>query len=237
MTELRGIQDGFSITLKGENWPEKLNDLASKLETPGTGPNRQPQRVWLDAGDCPPSTFELEQLAWMLEMHGLQLEWWMEDVKTGRGAARSEGTNFPPAEKRQTPPHGTRPENQGPDEVRQEDQNLWSEAALVSRTVRSGQLVRYPGSVVVLGDVNPGAAVVADGNVIVWGRMRGAAHAGAAGDDKAVVGALELAPEQLRIAGHAARASELKREPAPYAEIARARRGRILFEAWDDAMG
>ena len=83
-----------------------------------------------------------------------------------------------------------------------------SEGLLVRRTVRSGQVVRHPGHVVVIGDVNAGAEIVAGGDVVVWGKLRGVVHAGAMGDEEAVVCALWMAPIQLRIGKHVARPPE-----------------------------
>jgi len=67
-------------------------------------------------------------------------------------------------------------------------------------TVRSGTLVSYEGNLVIIGDVNPGGEVIAAGNVIVMGTLRGMVHAGADGNKEAVVAALSLQPTQLRIA-------------------------------------
>lgn len=67
--------------------------------------------------------------------------------------------------------------------------------------LRSGQRIKYEGSVVIMGDVNPGSEVIADGNVVVLGALKGMAHAGAAGDGSCFVSALLLTPTQLRIAG------------------------------------
>ncbi len=67
-------------------------------------------------------------------------------------------------------------------------------------TVRSGQLINYDGNLVIIGDVNPGAEVVATGNVIVMGSLRGIVHAGADGNKEAIVVAFNLNPTQLRIA-------------------------------------
>lgn len=67
-------------------------------------------------------------------------------------------------------------------------------------TVRSGQVLRHLGNIVVVGDVNPGAEIIASGDIVVFGILRGQAHAGAQGDLGASVTALELAPTQLRIA-------------------------------------
>ncbi|CEP67055.1 Septum formation inhibitor MinC [Moorella glycerini] len=79
---------------------------------------------------------------------------------------------------------------------------------LVCRTVRSGQRFKYPGNVVVMGDVHPGGEIVASGHVIVMGTLRGVVHAGAEGDEKAVVMAFRLQPTQLRIAGYITRAPD-----------------------------
>lgn len=70
---------------------------------------------------------------------------------------------------------------------------------MLRRTLRSGQTVRYGGNVVVMGDVNPGASIEADGDVIVLGSLRGQAHAGASGREGAIVMAMGMHPTQLRI--------------------------------------
>ena len=76
---------------------------------------------------------------------------------------------------------------------------------LVQRSLRSGQNVNFDGNVVVLGDVNPGAEIIASGHILVMGVLRGLVHAGATGEDEATVTALTLSPTQLRIASHITR--------------------------------
>jgi len=78
----------------------------------------------------------------------------------------------------------------------------------ITRHLRSGQRVSYAGNVVVLGDVNPGAEIVATGHIMVMGTLRGLAHAGCKGDERAIVTALKLSPTQLRIATHITHAPE-----------------------------
>lgn len=104
------------------------------------------------------------------------------------------------------------------------------ECLFVQRTLRSGHQVHFPGHVVVLGDVNPGAEIVAGGNVIVWGRLRGTVHAGAGGQDTAVVCALDLAPTQLRIGAHIAVSPDRRGKPRP--ETAVIRDGQLVAEPW-----
>ncbi|MEB3277248.1 MAG: septum site-determining protein MinC [Cyanobacteriota bacterium] len=72
-------------------------------------------------------------------------------------------------------------------------------------TLRAGDQLECEGSLLVLGDVNPGARVTASGHVLVWGTLRGVAHAGCQGDSSARITALQLRPLQLRIADAVAR--------------------------------
>ena len=66
--------------------------------------------------------------------------------------------------------------------------------------LRSGQSIRYSGSVVIIGDVNPGSQVIAEGHVIVLGALKGMVHAGCTGNRDCFVSALVFLPTQLRIA-------------------------------------
>jgi septum site-determining protein MinC len=75
-------------------------------------------------------------------------------------------------------------------------------------TLRSGMEIRHSGTVVVLGDINPGGCIVAAGDILVWGRLRGVAHAGCQGNAQALIMALQMEPTQLRIADYVARAPE-----------------------------
>ena len=80
-------------------------------------------------------------------------------------------------------------------------------------TVRSGEYLDSPGDLLILGDVNPGAKVSAEGNIIIWGRLLGIAHAGTKGNSKATISALQLRPVQLRIAKKVARGPKEKPQP------------------------
>jgi septum site-determining protein MinC len=82
-------------------------------------------------------------------------------------------------------------------------------------TLRGGQTLHNLGNIIVIGDVNPGAELIASGDVVVFGSLRGVAHAGAQGDASARVVALELAPTQLRIATMIATSDRDSVEPGP----------------------
>ena len=81
----------------------------------------------------------------------------------------------------------------------------------------------------VIGDVNPGAEVVATGDVVIFGNLRGVAHAGADGDTSAAIIALNLHPIQLRIAGYIGRSPDLKLKSDTYPEIAQVEDGNIVI--------
>jgi septum site-determining protein MinC len=74
--------------------------------------------------------------------------------------------------------------------------------------LRSGEHLQSDGTVLLLGDLNPGGQISAAGHVLVWGRLRGIAHAGCRGDRSARIVALQLRPLQLRIAEVVARGPE-----------------------------
>ncbi|MEH2286299.1 septum site-determining protein MinC [Nostoc sp.] len=82
------------------------------------------------------------------------------------------------------------------------------DALYLEMTVRSGVEIRHPGTVIILGDLNPGGIVIADGDIIIWGRLRGIAHAGAGGNRECLIMTLQMEPTQLRIADAVARAPE-----------------------------
>ncbi|MBR4874241.1 MAG: hypothetical protein IKU87_00220 [Clostridia bacterium] len=68
------------------------------------------------------------------------------------------------------------------------------------RTIKSGETVEYDNNLVVIGDVEVGAKIVAGGNVFVLGSLFGSVHAGAGGKKDAAIVAMKLMPEKLLIA-------------------------------------
>ena len=118
------------------------------------------------------------------------------------------------------------------DDVLYEDD---SNCKAVFGTLRSGQRIETPFSLIVVGDVNPGADLVAGGDIIVMGSLRGTAHA-AAYDEHAtdrVVIALQMAPIQLRIGSVISRGSG---EAGSEAEVARIEDRRIVVEPFNARM-
>ena len=105
------------------------------------------------------------------------------------------------------------------------DENLTiSKTHFHQGTVRAGEYLDSPGDLLILGDVNPGAKVSAEGNIIIWGRLLGIAHAGSKGNSQATISALQLRPVQLRIA------KKIARGPKERAQLGIAEQARIDLE-------
>ena len=75
-----------------------------------------------------------------------------------------------------------------------------SETKFYNGALRSGQKIEFEGRIVVIGDVNDGAEVVAGDNIIVLGTLRGLAHAGAKGNKDAIIATNSIEASQIRIA-------------------------------------
>ena len=110
---------------------------------------------------------------------------------------------------------------------------------IVQHGLRAGFRGEYRGSVVVLGDVNPGAELIAAGDVIVMGALRGVVHAGADGRSDAIVYARPIASAQIRIASALARSADdnsleamRRMHERPEAELARLQDGVIQIESY-----
>lgn len=84
-----------------------------------------------------------------------------------------------------------------------------AEPLYLQSTVRSGVEIRHPGTIFICGDLNPGGKAIAAGDIFVWGRLRGIAHAGAQGNHQCRIAALQMEFTQLRIADAVARAPRL----------------------------
>jgi septum site-determining protein MinC len=120
---------------------------------------------------------------------------------------------------------------QGTTDYVQRDPRESEDTLFLRRTVRSGQAIHHHSNVIVLGDVNPGAEIIAGGDIIVWGVLRGMVHAGYPDNENALVCSLQLSPVQLRIAHLLSRPPEgFEAQQLP--EVASIRQEQIVVETW-----
>jgi septum site-determining protein MinC len=210
--------------LAGRDWQADLRVLETRL-----GQNAaffRGGRVALDVGGRDLGRAEIEKVRSLLARHQVDLFAVVSESPMTEAAAQEVGLviDLGPVRPREPEPAAKSAAGGG-------EEPLAMDSLMVRRTLRSGQSLRHPGHVVVIGDVNPGAEVVAGGDILVWGRVRGVVHAGALGDERAVICALDLAPTQLRIAGHIARSPEDKRRK-PVPEMASVRDRQIEAVSW-----
>jgi len=241
---IRGTSQGLVITLGPGDLGALLRELDERLSS--TASFFRGGRVALHVGPRELTTEELEALGQTISRNGVSLWAVIGDSAATQAAAEALGleTTFGPQvilppEAASTPrPERDEGRDKGQLETEVEDATLRLAqdadlGVLIRRTLRSGQVVQYPGHVVVIGDVNPGAEIIAGGDVVVWGKLRGIVHAGATGDDEAVVCALSLAPLQLRIGNHIARAPEGREDLPERPEMASVQDGEIVAEPWE----
>jgi septum site-determining protein MinC len=221
LIHIKGIRDGLLITLDGASWPELATAFVKNVDERSSF--FQGARVALDVGVNELRVAELSALRDQLSERGIALWAVLSESPVTERTAQNLGL-------------ATRLSKPRPVQFREAAEELPEDAAQwVKGPLRSGGRVLFEGNVVVMGDVNPGAEIIAGGSVVVWGRLRGVVHAGAQGDEKAVVCALEMAPTQLRIASEIAISPKKQGKSQP--EIARLKDGQLVAEPWQELTG
>ena len=145
---------------------------------------------------CEPAVLERERER-ITNLLALQPTTAPEHSSNGHKAQIQPGENEPEPAK-----HYTTDQSNEPDYQTMAEQRHGVPALMVRRTCRSGEELTFPGNVVVMGNVNPGAQIAARGDILVFGALRGAAHAGCQGDASAVILAMSTASPHLRIADY-----------------------------------
>ncbi len=213
---VKGIHEGLLITLAEGNWEDAFPSLLNHLDS-------KPDfffgaKAILQLGAYDLHAADLAKLRSALADRGMGLQTVISESVTTNRAAQDLGieTALPKRDVK---------------ESAFSTELIGSEAIFLRQTLRSGNSIHFPGHVVVLGDVNPGAEIIAGGSIIVWGHLRGTVHAGALGETACVVCAMDLSPMQLRIAGFAATSPSRRGKSQP--EIAFLREGQLVAEPWN----
>ena len=215
--QIKGIREGLLITVRNDDWPEAKAELQEQIKEQSEF--LRGGRLILDVGNHVIRAAELGQLRDMLTDDGLSLWAILSNSQVTQQNAQLLGL-------------ATRINKPSPEQTTHTIETVLTgeEAVLVRRTLRSGYSLQYFGHVIVIGDVNPGSEIVAGGDVVVWGRLRGMVHAGAEGNQDAVVCAMDLAPTQLRISDHIATTPKRRGKPQP--EMACIVDGQVVAVPW-----
>jgi septum site-determining protein MinC len=229
---IKGRSDGLVIEIGKGSWSEILATLDDRLQQSASFFRNA--RVALDLGARATTEAELTPLLDLLKTHGLTLGSVRTSTERTFQAALALGLTSTLESAEGVPVADAAPATT----------NTTVSAYFVYRGyLRSGHRLQRKENVLVIGDVNPGAEVSSDGDVLVWGRLRGVVHAGAKGNVRAIVAALDLEPTQLRIAdvmtiGPDPRPGQpgkwfWKRSATKRPEIARIVSETISIEEWD----
>jgi septum site-determining protein MinC len=235
---IKGIRDGLLITIGPGDYTSLFDELTAELAA------RQGflegSRVALSTVGSTLTRDDLTAVQTLLAEHGMALWAVLADREETKEAARGLGlaTRLPGSNTDlngnvlQAPSLLEGPASSLPSTSSiGGTQAAGSNGLVLRETIRSGRSIYHEGHVVVIGDVNPGAEIIAGGDVVVWGKLRGLVHAGAMGDTTAVICALELIPTQLRIADQIAIAPHDQRRQATPEKVSM-HNGRIVAEAW-----
>jgi septum site-determining protein MinC len=237
LVAIRGTKHGLTITLQEGPIPETLAELNERLSrTASFFRGAQVTLVVENSKVGPPQLADINR---MLGPHDITLRRIATDNAALASAGESLGLQvaatstvgeiMSEAASRPVRPAEAAPAVAAEPEVVSGEEGY--PAIVLRRTLRSGASIRHEGHIIVVGDVNPGAELIAAGDVIVWGKLRGLVHAGALGDSNAIVCALRFEPTQLRIGNSIARMPEgRKRKSAP--QIAAMRDGKIEVVEW-----
>lgn len=224
--QFQGTRNGLLVRFDDEGDFDRLKELlAEKLNT--ARKFFHGSAITLDVGSRVLTSEQLLEIeAMFTSRYGIRVLQVVNGLAAGEGPG--EGGEAPSPG--QAAAGGARPRGALPGAELSEGDTL-----LVRRTVRSGQRIAYDGNIVVLGDVNPGGELVASGDVLVMGALRGVVHAGARGNERAVVLAIRLQPTQLRIANVIGRAPDEQGNGSTLPEIARIRDGEIVIDPYTGA--
>ena len=212
---IKGTAQGILLKPQSSNWSEVLHTLAVALQN-AEGFFRG-GRVIIELGERTLPEEHLIAIENLLSQYDVELWAVLSQNERTIRTARSYGiiTRLP----KET-------ENNNAEKIDPE-----KKAMFIQRTLNSGQKLHYAGHITLIGDVNSGAEVIAGGNIVVWGRISGVVHAGAFGDEQAIICALDLQPSQLRIAGYIGRTPDSKLSTLS-PEQAYIEDGHIIAEAW-----
>ena len=189
LVSIRGRMDGLAIEVGNGPWPDVVAALSARLSQSASF--FREAKVALNLGQRALTEAELDTVTALLRQYGMALAL----VRTG--AERT----FQSALALGLTVTLEAADGAAMAEAAAATSNAGASGYFVYRGyLRSGNRLRRKEHVLVIGDVNPGAEVISDGDVLVWGRLRGIVHAGAGGNVRAIVAALDMEPTQLRIA-------------------------------------
>ncbi len=224
LIQIKGIREGLLINAEKGTWDDRKSALLNMVKQKEGF--FKGARVCLDVSDTPLRVKQITQL--IDQLSDLDVTLWaiLSTSETTINNARvlALETSLP-----------VKKEIKEKNENNERVENNGEKAVLVNKTLRAGYKVESLDHVIIMGDVNPGAEIVSAGNIIVWGKLKGSAIAGAEGNMKAVICAMELRPTQLRIGEKVFPPQQKKGKSFP--EVAYIDNNECKIELWNKEKG
>lgn len=215
---IRGSRDGLRLQLNNDSdWHDVLLQLEQLLAERRSFFHGA--RLVVDIGERDLAANQVEEIMALMQRHGIQAEAMDANRRQTRTAIRAAGMVAWSSQRLKiaAAEHLEVTEPVGP--------------SFIQRTIRSGQVVHHAGNITLIGDVNPGAQLLAGGSIVVFGRVRGMVHAGTGGDRTAQICAIELQSTQVRIAETVLQVQPNTTRSGP--AVARVTGDQIEIVAWD----
>ena len=218
LIQIKGLRDGLLISLGAGEWAELQSLLFQQIDERAAF--FRGARLAIDVGDQILRVTEMSNLRDELSERGVSL--WAVVSESPKTVQTAQLLGLATRISKQRPAAQV--------EVPVVEEKAGSGALWIEKTLRSGAHIEFDGNVVVIGDVNPGAEIVAGGDVLVWGRLRGSVHAGASQQEGASVSALEMKPTRLQIASEIGNLPKMGEGPQKII----LKDGKFLAQGWQE---
>ena len=218
--EIKGTSEGLLITIVAEDWLDGEKILFKEIETQADFLSGA--KIFIDVQTQIINALSMGKLIEKLSDKGLKLVGIISDSYKTERSALSYGLRTT-IEKRKNITNLN--------QTSQKNKKNKEKTIFLRQTLRSGALLETTGDVTILGDVNPGATIIAAGNIVVWGKLRGNVHAGCEGNQDAIICSLEFLTEQARIAGQLIELPKKRKKLQP--EFASIENNNTQLQAWN----
>ena len=215
--QFKGINDGILVRFHSKDWENQHKELINEIES------REEffhgAKMTLDLGSLHLRSADLGKLRDELSGSGLSLCSIISTSKITRESAMLLGID-----------QAVSLSSLKSHDLRTKQSPAGVPSSYLEEDILKGEIVESKHHVIIIGDVHPGAEIISTGNIIVWGKIHGAVHAGAQGDESAFVCALHLAPTFIQIAHLFS--TPARRNAIHKPEISLIQNGKIITMDW-----
>lgn len=213
--QIKGINEGIFVKFRSTDWQGQCAELMTEIST------RKDffagARISIDMGTISIHSAEMGKLRDDLLAAGLRLANIFSSSVSTRESAKLLGINAVSDQNILRSLTGKSPA-------------AGANASYIDKDLNSGEVLKTKNHLIINGNVMPGAELISEGNIIVWGKLAGAVHAGSSGNEDAIICALHLTPTYAQIADAYLTPSRRKSSQKP--EMLSLQEGKIIKTPW-----